>query len=121
MKKSAAHFFCLFFILSFPTSGFAQTAWLGKYEYGESAGKTTGGIVTVIHHEITVKKDGNELPAFIPSQCYQTSKYLKCAAKIVGNRLQIYFLDYGEENLYKPFERGNLLLTLERQRIRWKT
>jgi hypothetical protein len=56
MKKIAAHFFCLFFILSFATSGFAQTAWLGKYEYSEGTGKTAGGTVIVVHHVIAVRK-----------------------------------------------------------------
>lgn len=118
MKKIAAHFFCLFFILSLAASSFAQNAWIGSYEYGENGGKNAGGAVIYIHHKITVEMDNNKLSAFISSQGYQTSKALTCTAKIVGNKLQIYFNAYGEDNMYEPYKKGDLLLTLERRRIR---
>ena len=121
MKKIAAVLFCLFFILALAAHSSAQWSWAGKYEYGENAGRNAGGTVIFIHHEITIEKNGDKLSAFITSQGYQTSKALKCTAKVVGNKLQIYFEDYGTDNIYEPFEPGDLLLTLERGRIGGKS
>lgn len=120
MKKIAAKLICLIFILSAPAAAVvrAQSFWVGTYQYGEDGGKNAGGAVIFIHHEITVEKTGGKLSAFISSQGYQTSKALNCTAEAIGNRLKIYFKDYAEDNVYEPFEKGDLLLTLERRRIK---
>lgn len=118
MKKIAIVLFCTFFILSFSIPAQAQRSWNGTYEYGENGGKTAGGSVIFIQHDITVDTDNGKLSAFISSQGYQTSKALNCTAQIVGNRLKIYFNSYGEGNMFEPYQKGDLLLTLERRRVR---
>jgi hypothetical protein len=118
MKRIAAFLFCLFFILSFSVFALAQKSWVGTYIYGEDAGKNAGGAAIFVEHEITVEKNAGKLSAFISSQGYMTSRALNCTAEIAGDRLKIYFSGYGEDNMFKPYEKGDLLLTLERRRIK---
>jgi hypothetical protein len=120
MKRIAALFFCLFFILFFSVFVHAQKSWIGTYEYGEDGGKNAGGAAIYISHEINVERNGDKLSAFISSQGYMTSRALNCTTEIAGNRLKIYFSDYGEDNMFEPYKKGDLLLTLERKRVKGK-
>ena len=38
-----------------------------------------------------------------------------------GNKLLIYFSNYGENNLFETYEQGDLLLTLESKTVKGKT
>jgi hypothetical protein len=38
-----------------------------------------------------------------------------CSAKVVGTKLEIYFREYGEDNMFEPYKAGDLLLTLEKK------
>ena len=69
--------------------------------------------------DIAESDDG--LIAIIQSNGYQTSKNLICTAKPDGARLLIYFDSYGENNVFEPYEKGDLLLTLERKTVKNQT
>ena len=104
-------------VVLFVTATFAgaQSDWSGRYGFTENGGKNAGGTVIMITHEIDVFEGGDGLAASISSQGYQTSAELNCSAKIVGNKLQIFFESYGENNMFEPYNQGDLLLTLERK------
>lgn len=93
----------------------AQSDWPGSYEFHENGGKTAGGSAILISHEISVIDSGDGLTATIQSNGYQTSSDLVCTAKIEGSKLLIYFQNYGEDNMFEPYQQGDLLLTLERK------
>ena len=100
----------------------AQTDWKGSYSFDENGGKNAGGIAILITHELNVfdSEDGG-LAASIESNGYQTSRNLICTAKVEGSKLMIYFQSYGENNMFEPYEPGDLLLTLERKTVKGKT
>lgn len=89
--------------------------WLGVYEYTESPGRTAGGTGIVISHEIYVYEEGDRLFARITAQGYQTSRAMRCDARVEGNRLRLYLNRYEEDNMFEPYRVGELLLTLERR------
>jgi hypothetical protein len=93
----------------------AQSDWIGSYEFHENGGKTAGGSVILVSHEINVIDSGDGLTATIQSNGYQTSTDLVCTAKIEGSKLLIYFQNYGEDNMFESYRKGDLLLTLERK------
>jgi hypothetical protein len=92
-----------------------QDIWIGTYEFGEDGGKTTGGTVIFVHHELTVMSGDDGLIATLKSNGYQTSKDLICKVKAEGNKLLVYFESYGEDNVFEPYAKGELLLTLEKK------
>lgn len=94
-------------------------AWLGTYGYTELAGRTTGGTAIVISHVIHVDEENGALFADVSSDGYQTYRRLRCDARIVGNRLHLYYLNNNYSDGYNApemYRRGELLLTLERTR-----
>lgn len=93
----------------------AQQEWLGSYVFDEDGGKTAGGTAIFISHRINVVESDDGLIAMIESNGYQTSKDLVCTTKTAGGKLLIYFDSYGENNVFEPYEKGDLLLTLERR------
>lgn len=103
--------------LSLFISGFvvAQSDWVGSYEFYENGGKTAGGTAILISHELNIIDGGDGLTASLQSNGYQTSSDLVCTAKVEGSKLLIYFQNYGEENMFEPYQPGDLLLTLERK------
>jgi hypothetical protein len=90
-----------------------QTDWKGTYSFDEDGGKNAGGTTIFITHELHVFDGGDGLAATIQSNGYQTSRDLICSAKVEGSKLMIYFQSYGENNMFEPYEPGDLLLTLE--------
>jgi hypothetical protein len=94
----------------------AQSNWPGTYEFDENGGKNAGGSVILISHVLTVIDGGDELTATLQSNGYQTSSDLVCTAKVDGSKLLIYFQNYGEDNMFEPYQPGDLLLTLERKK-----
>lgn len=109
------------FVVLFSLAAAAQKEWKGSYSFDENGGKNAGGIAVLISHELSVF-DGAEggLAASIESNGYQTSRDLMCSAKVEGSKLLIYFESYGENNMFEPYEKGDLLLTLERKLVKGK-
>jgi hypothetical protein len=107
--------------LAFSASAYAQNDWAGIYEFDEDGGKTAGGTVIFISHQLEIRETDDGLMAFIQSNGYQTSKDLVCTAKIEGAKLLIYFESYGENNSFESYEEGDLLFSLEKQTVKGKT
>jgi hypothetical protein len=102
-------------------ASYAQSAWVGSYEFTESGGKTAGGTAIVITHEIDVSEGENGLIAMIQSNGYQTSRELVCTARVEWGKLNIYFENYGENNMFEPYEQGDLLLSFVYKTAKGKT
>src|SRR5215217_651709 len=113
MKLFSKFLVSCFFIALFCLAANAQKEWLGTYVFDEDGGKTAGGTSIFISHRIDINESDDGLIATIESNGYQTSKELICTTKTEGARLLIYFDSYGENNMFEPYEKGDLLLTLE--------
>jgi Family of unknown function (DUF5991) len=99
----------------------AQGDWVGTYSFEEDGGKNAGGTVIYIGHELVVMETDDGLRATLQSNGYQTSKDLICTAKVNGNKLEVYFESYGEDNILESYSPGELLLTLEKKTAKGKT
>jgi hypothetical protein len=109
---------CLMLLLAI--SAAAQKEWVGTYAFDEDGGKNAGGTVIFIAHQLTVMEADDGFIAHLESNGYQTSKDLNCRAKVNGSKLEIYFDSYGENNIFETYEKGDLLLTLERRAVKGK-
>lgn len=118
MKRVCFTFLAMFLLCA---SSYAQSSWVGTYEFTESGGKTAGGTAIVVTHEIDISEGEKGLIAMMQSNGYQTSKDLVCTARIEGGRLNIYFESYGENNIFETYEQGDLLLSLENKTVKGKT
>jgi hypothetical protein len=121
MKNLSKIFVSSVLILLFCLAANAQKEWLGSYIFEEDGGKNAGGSAIFVAHRIDINESDDGLLAMIQSNGYQTSKDLICTTKIDGAKLLIYFDSYGENNLFEPYEKGDLLLTLERKTVKGKT
>ena len=90
--------------------------WVGRYSFSEDGGRTVGGSAILITHELTVKRQGGGLEGHLVSNGYQTSADLICDARPDATRLRLVFRKYGESNLSRPYQSGDLLLTLTRRK-----
>ena len=107
-------------MLLFAVSAVAQKEWVGSYTFDEDGGRNAGGTAIFISHELMIMETDDGLIAHLESNGYQTSKELNCTAKVSGGRLEIYFDSYGENNIFETYEKGDLLLTLERRAVKGK-
>jgi hypothetical protein len=98
-----------------------ESVWVGDYIFGENGGKTAGGTGIFITHSLGIHREAGALVAEIISQGYQTSRHLVGVVKVTGNTARIYFKSYGEDNLFRPYREGDLLLTLKRVSQRGRT
>jgi hypothetical protein len=121
MKTFSKIAVCCLLLFVFALSAKAQSDWVGVYEFDEDGGKTAGGTVVFITHQIEVRETGDGLAAFIKSNGFQTSNDLICQAKAEGGKLLISFESYGEDNMLEPYSEGDLLLTLEKKTTKGKT
>lgn len=121
MLKIAKTISALVLIFVFCSVLQAQTSWLGKYEFYEDGGRNAGGTKIFVAHELEIRQAENNLMATLQSNGYQTSKDLICVAKANGDKLEIYFDSYGENNLFESYEQGDLLLTLEKKTVKGRT
>lgn len=121
MKLFSKSIGAIFLVLFFGVLINAQNSWLGKYEFSEDGGRNAGGTRIFISHEIEIRETDDGLMATIQSNGYQTSKDLICTAKASGDKLEIYFDSYGEDNIFESYEQGDLLLTLENKNVKGKT
>lgn len=94
----------------------AADTWVGEYSFGEDGGKTAGGTVIYVVHELTVTREGGALKARLESNGYQTYAAFECDARAEAGRLKIFFARHAEENVLQrgDYEPGDLLLTLAR-------
>ena len=118
MRKPLAIVCLMLFVAA---SAAAQKDWVGHYSFDEDGGKNAGGTVIFIVHQLTVMETDDGLIAHLESNGYQTSKDLNCKAKANGNKLEIYFDSYGENNVFESYNKGDLLFTLERRAAKGKT
>jgi hypothetical protein len=121
MKKIINILACFLLIGAMAAFAHAQKEWLGSYSFDEDGGKNAGGTTIFVAHQLDVSEAEGGLMATISSNGYQTSKDLICTTKISGSKLLIYFDSYGENNVFEPYEKGDLLLTLERREAKGKT
>lgn len=121
MLKIAKTFSALVFLFFFCSLAHAQTSWLGSYEFDEDGGRNAGGTAIFITHRLEIKQAEDALLATIRSNGYQTSIDLNCTAKISGDKVEIYFDSYGEDNMFENYEQGDLLLTLEKKTLKGKS
>ena len=118
MKKL---FNSIIFLVLAGAAVYAQPAWTGNYVFSENGGRTAGGTAIFITHEMDIAEDGGSLTVTIQSNGYQTSRDLVGTAKVEGDRLNIYFESYGENNTFEPYEQGDLLFSLEKKTVKGKT
>ncbi len=103
--------------LVFAASTLAQNAWLGVYEFHEDGGKNAGGTPIFIAHRLEIMTGDDGLIATIESNGYQTSKDLLCKVKVKGEKAYLYFEGYGESNMFESYQKGQLMLTLEKKSV----
>lgn len=120
MRKIAKIFEIGVVLLLLSMASNAQTDWKGAYDFSENGGKNAGGAAIFISHELEIFDGGDGLAARLQSNGYQTSTDLVCSVKVEGPKLMIYFQSYGEDNMFEPYQQGDLLLTLERKVVKGK-
>jgi hypothetical protein len=91
-----------------------QSAWEGTYTFQEGGGRTAGGTGEFVEHTVVVRREGDTLIADLDADGFQTSRSLRCSVKAEGDKLSLYFQSYREDNIFTPYKKGQLLLTLER-------
>lgn len=103
--------------LCVPLITFAQTEknWEGTYSFIEGVPRGNGNVGNV-SHTITIYRSGNNLVADLEADGWQTLVKLKCTAKVVGNRINLYFKSYGDTDgqPMMTYKKGALLLSLAR-------
>jgi hypothetical protein len=105
----------LLFCLAFSVS--AQTNWIGEYYFGADGGETAGGTKIYVAHTLRIKKDGDKITAHLYSQGFQTSKDIYVDVKIQGNKLMLCYRDKGKDHYHGDYQKGDLLLSLERRTV----
>jgi hypothetical protein len=119
LRRSAAEILCG---LMLAAASYAQTYWQGTYRFYEKGGKNAGGTTIFIEHYLIVFETDGGPEATLKSDGYQTARSLNCIVRIVKGKLLVYFNHYdGENNMFDVYQRGDLLLTLERKMIAGKT
>ena len=104
-----------------PSRAFARAAdpldaWVGEYTFGEDGGRTAGGSVIYVTHQLTVVREGGALRARLESNGYQTYAAFECEARVEAGRLKISFVRHADENAFLrgDYRPGDHLLTLAR-------
>jgi hypothetical protein len=111
----------LVFALACASVAFGQAEWAGTYSFDEDGGKNAGGTAIFIAHELVLLETDDGLRGTLKSNGYQTSKDLNIITKVKGNKLEVYFDGYGEDNVFETYTAGDLLLTLEKRTAKGKT
>ena len=118
MKRICSTFVSILLVCA---TSYAQSSWVGNYVFTEDGGKNAGGTHIMITHEIEISEGQSGLIAMIQSNGYQTSRDLVCSAKVESGKLNIYLESYGENNMFEPYEQGELLLSLSSKTSKGKT
>ncbi len=95
-------------------------SWEGTYVFQEGGGRTAGDTGMFVEHTVKIYQRNEGLAADLDAAGFQVSVSLRCVAKAEGNRLNLYFESYREDNVTEPYQRGQLLLSLGRSTIRGK-
>jgi hypothetical protein len=104
--------------IAFVFTANAQADFAGKYEFYENGGKTVGGTAVVVGHDLTINADGS---GKLTAAGYQTSKDIFIKTKVVGSKLQILFVKFGEDQTGPTdLEADDLLLTIEYKTVKKK-
>ena len=103
----------LAFAFIFSAAVFAQSPWIGIYEFVEDGGKNAGGTTIVVSHELQIMDSDKGLVATIKSNGYQTSVDILCLVKVEGNKATLFFEGYGDDNMFESYTKGQLILSLE--------
>ncbi len=105
----------LAFVFICSAAVYAQSPWIGIYEFVEDGGKTAGGTGIVVSHEIQIMDSDNGLIATVKSNGYQTSVDILCLVKVQGNKAILNFEGYGDDNVFENYTKGQLVLTFEQK------
>jgi hypothetical protein len=97
-----------------------RAAWEGTYTFQEGGGRTAGDTGMFVEHTIKVYRRGEGMVADVDAAGFQVSISLRCVAKAEGDRLNLYFESYREDNVTEPYRRGQLLLSLRHPTSRGK-
>lgn len=100
---------------------FAQSPWIGVYEFVEDGGKTAGGTGIVISHEIQIMNSDDGLVATLKSNGYQTSVDILCLVKVTGSKATLFFEGYGDDNMFESYAKGQLVLSMEEKQEKGKS
>ncbi len=106
--------------VAFVFSANAQVAnYAGKYEFSEDGGKTAGGTAVFVGHDLTINADGT---GRLTAAGYQTSREIFFKTKSIGRKLQVIFDKYDADgtNMFTPYTRSEVLLTLEWRTVKGK-
>ncbi len=103
----------LFILCFFSVSGIGKIDWTGEYFYDEVGGETAGGTKIYIAHNLKIYEIDGKLEASIYSQGFQTSRDLFADAVIENTRLDLYFREYGPDQVFKGYRKGELVFSLE--------
>lgn len=117
MKFITKYLYTFAIILCLSFVAFAQTNWTGEYFFGEDGGETAGGTKIYIAHTVKITEKDGKPDAHIYSQGYQTSRDIYADVKTAGDKIMFYFREKGEDHVLGDFEKGDLLLTLEKKKI----
>jgi hypothetical protein len=98
----------------------AESSWEGSYTFQEGGGWSAGGTGMFVEHTIRVYWRREELIADVDAAGFQVSISLRCVARAEGDRLNLYFESYREDNITEPYRMGQLLLSLARSTFRGK-
>ena len=98
-----------------------RAAWEGTYTFLEGGGRTAGDTGMFVEHTIKVYRRGEGLVADLDAAGFQVSVSLRCAAKAEGDRINLHFESYREDNVKEPYRRVQLLLSLRRSIYHGKT
>jgi hypothetical protein len=107
----------IIFLVLAGAAAYAQASWAGNYVFIEGGGKDSGCTPFLTTHKMEISGQDGDLTVTILTNGYRD---LVGTAKIEGGRLNIYFERYGENNYYKPYERGDLLLSLGKKTVKGK-
>jgi hypothetical protein len=96
-------------------------SWEGTYSFSENPRRTVGIGAMISEHTIVIYKARDKFVVDVDADGYQTISRLRCDAKSSGNKVTLYFSSYREDNGFRPYKKGQALLSLERATIRGKT
>jgi hypothetical protein len=87
-----------------------QITWEGTYTFQEGSGRASA----FVEHTIVISRQGDTLIADIDANGFQTSRSLRCSAKVEDDKLSLYFQRYREDNVFRPYQKGQFILALAR-------
>ncbi len=102
---------------------FRTQNWTGIYKYSESAPTNIGSNQTWAY-ELKIYKENGQLKAQLNIDGFQTLVRIQAVAREQNKNLDIILDSYRPENIYQPYQKGDLLFTLqkiskEKYKIAW--